>query len=138
MSTQTFRREIDEVLARREKLKRLNARLWRFLAKWEPRLAVHVSSWRITDAKQYWATTDGNKSEIWFAADLADMPPAFVEVIVVYTLAHHRSAGHESDFFALMDEHLPGWRDIHGKYGKVRRPRGMVEVCSAEHLMEVQ
>ena len=110
-------REIDEALERREKIKKLRALIRRLFAKWEPRLGVHVQTWQIRDAKTYWATMDDH--EIWFAADLSDMPPAFVEVIVVHELVHQLTSGHDPEFFELMDHHLPGWRRIHARYDKV-------------------
>ena len=110
-------RDISAALARQEKLGRLRARIRRLLLKWEQRLGVSVQSWQVKDAKDYWATMDDH--EIWFAADLSDMPAAFVEVIVVHELVHQLTKGHDPEFFALMDCHLPGWRRIHARYDKV-------------------
>lgn len=108
--------EIDEALGRREKVEKLCTRIRRLLVKWEPRLGVHVKTWQIKNAKTYWATM--NKSEIWFSADLADMPSDFVEVIVVHELVHYLTDGHDLDFFELMNRHLPNWRRIYARYGR--------------------
>ncbi len=110
-------REIGEVLGRQEKIDQLRTRIRRFLAKWEPRLGVHVQMWQIKDAKNYWATMDDH--EVWFAADLSKMPPSFIEVIVVHELVHLLTNGHDPEFFELMDYHLPGWRQDHARYDKV-------------------
>jgi len=112
-------REINEVLARRDRIQRLWQRVTRLLAKWQPRVGVHVQSWQIKPAKGYWATMDENKSEIWFDEDLADMPRSFVEVIVVHELVHYRTNGHDPAFFELMDSLLPGWREVHAQYDHV-------------------
>jgi predicted metal-dependent hydrolase len=112
-------REINEALARRDKLQRLRNRIARLLKKWQPRLGVHVQSWQLKDTKGYWATMDETKNEIWFAEDLADMPSTFVEVIVVHELVHYLTNGHDPAFFELMDQHLPSWRDVHATYDQV-------------------
>jgi predicted metal-dependent hydrolase len=110
-------REIGEALEHQEKIRKLCTRIRRLLAAWEPRLGVHVQTWRIKDAKTYWATM--NDHEVWFAADLSEMPAAFVEVIVVHELVHQLTGGHDPEFFELMDRHLPGWRQTHARYDEV-------------------
>ena len=110
-------REIGEALGRQEKISQLRARIRRLLMKWEPRLGVHVQTWRIKDAKTYWATM--NDHEVWFAADLSKMPSDFIEVIVVHELVHRLTNGHDPEFFELMDRHLPGWQRVHARYDKV-------------------
>ena len=111
--------EINAALARRDRVQRLHHRVTRLLAKWQPRVGVAVQRWKIKPAKSYWATMDEDKSEIWFAEDLADMPRSFVEVIVVHELAHYRTNGHDPDFFELMDSLLPGWRAVHEQHDQV-------------------
>lgn len=120
-----LRREIDEALNRHEKIEKLRARIRRLLVKWEPCLGIHVQTWKIKNAKSYWATMDERKSEIWFSAGLADMPSDFVEVIVVHELVHYLTDGHDPDFFELMDHHLPGWRRIYARYGRYDEVPGL-------------
>jgi predicted metal-dependent hydrolase len=121
MKTSTYRlnREIDEALDRRKKVEALRRLIQRLLAKWQPRLGVHVQTWRIKDAEDYWATMDEHQSEIWFSAHLAETLPAFIEVIVVHELVHYLTHGHDPEFFELLDRHMPGWRRIHALYDEV-------------------
>jgi predicted metal-dependent hydrolase len=116
-SSRQLGREIDKALGQRTKIKKLRALIQHLLTKWKPRLGVHVQTWQIKDAKTYWATTEDH--EIWFAADLSNMPPAFVEVILVHELVHQLTNGHDPAFFELMNLHLPGWQRIHARYDKV-------------------
>jgi hypothetical protein len=112
-------REIEENLAAYKKTASLQRRVQRLLVKWEPRLGVHVHTWKIKDAEDYWATMDERRSEIWFSSHLAKTSPAFVEVILVHELVHYLTKGHDPAFFALMDYHVPGWRRIHARYDEV-------------------
>lgn len=118
MKANDLKREINSALSRHESAAKLRKRIKRLLAKWEPRLGIHVQKWQIKDAKKYWATMDETRNEIWFGADLAGMPPKFVEIIVVHELIHYLTQGHDHDFFRLMNRHLPGWRRIYERLGR--------------------
>lgn len=95
----------------------LRARIGQLVKKWEPRLKVRAPKWTLRDSKNYWASEGAD--DIWFNARLADMPPGFVESIVVHELVHLRTDGHDPLFFKLMDQHLPSWRRLHEKYAEV-------------------
>lgn len=115
--SQTPRRRPGRGIAEDDDVERLRVRIGRLIKKWEPRLHVHVPKWSLREMNTYWAS-EGAK-DIWFNTKLADMPPAFVESIVVHELVHLRTDGHDPLFFKLMDQHFPSWRRLHEKYAEV-------------------
>jgi predicted metal-dependent hydrolase len=58
-----------------------------------------------------WGTCVPARGRIWLNVALVTRPPALLEYVVVHELAHLREASHGRAFQALMDEHLPDWRE---------------------------
>jgi predicted metal-dependent hydrolase len=111
MKWSTLLADLDESKAR----KRLHDRIQRLLDKWQPILGVHIHSWDMREMKNYWGSSNKAIGHILFNAELAKLPPRYVEYIVVHELAHHLTDGHDARFYALMDKYLPGWRRMQVK-----------------------
>lgn len=111
MKHATFQRDLAES---REK-QQLHDRLQRLIDKWEPRLGVHVQHWDMRPMKNYWGSTNREIGHTTFNTEIAKLPPKYVEYLVVHELAHHRTNGHDQQFYGLMDQHLPGWRKMQAK-----------------------
>lgn len=94
----------------------LRTRLQILIDLWEPTLGVNVRAWDIKKLKTYWASVNESERLITFNEKLADMPDAFVEVIVVHELVHLLTDGHDKKFYTLMDRHVPNWVRLHAKY----------------------
>ena len=58
-----------------------------------------------------WGSCTKARRTIRFNLRLAQMPPSCVEYVVVHELTHLRVLNHGPEFKALMDAHLPDWRD---------------------------
>lgn len=108
MKWSTLKADLDESLVR----KRLRDRIQKFLNKWQPLLGVQINSWDVRQGKRYWGTSNKDTAHITFNTELAKLPPRYIEYIVVHELVHHRTDGHDPRFYALMDQHLPGWRKM--------------------------
>jgi predicted metal-dependent hydrolase len=119
MRWKTLLRDLDESKERT----RLRARIQRLLDKWQPILGVTLGDWDIRKMKRYWGSSrkagcdafacrDGH---ITFNSDMAQLPPRFVEYLVVHELVHHLTDGHDKKFYTLMDKHVPGWRKMQSK-----------------------
>jgi predicted metal-dependent hydrolase len=102
-------REIAEHRAREDLL----ARVRKLLAKWQPILGVKVGEVHTRKMKSYWASINEHDKRMWVSLDLASQPPKYLEYVVVHELVHMLTDGHDAKFYALMDQHLPGWRKTH-------------------------
>lgn len=94
---------------------RLKRRIQRLLDKWQPILGVTISDWELRKMKNYWGSANNATGHIIFNAELAKLPPRYVEYIVVHELVHQVTDGHDARFYKLMDKHLPGWRRLQAR-----------------------
>ncbi len=91
----------------RQELKKLIPAL---LGEWQARLGVRVTGWGIKRMKTKWGSCSVDAGRIWLNVELAKKPPQCLEYILVHELVHLRERRHNDRFLALMDEHLPDWR----------------------------
>lgn len=82
------------------------------IAAWEPRLGVSVAEWRIRRMKTRWGTCSIKARRIWINLDLATKSPECLEYLVVHEMVHLLEPSHNARFKALMDRHLPNWREL--------------------------
>jgi len=111
MKWSTLLSDLNESLER----KKLRERIKRLIDKWEPILGVQINSWDVRPGKRYWGTSNTETSHITFNTAMAKLAPRFIEYLVVHELVHHRTDGHDTRFYALMDQHLPGWRKMNAQ-----------------------
>jgi predicted metal-dependent hydrolase len=99
----------DRVLQRwyRRQLRKLIPPL---LEKWQAALGVTVAYWGIKKMKTKWGACNPAARRIWLNLELARKPPQCLEYLVAHELAHLRERHHNDRFLALMDRHLPQWR----------------------------
>ena len=91
----------------REQLRRLTPPI---LAKWEAILGVEAAAWGIKKMKTKWGACSTGARRIWLNLELAKKPVQCLEYIVVHELVHLIERHHNDRFIALMDRHLPRWR----------------------------
>lgn len=80
------------------------------LEKWQPVLGVQVAAWGVKAMKTKWGSCNASARHVWFNLELAKKPVQCIEYIVVHELAHMLEKRHNEQFMALMDRHLPHWR----------------------------
>jgi predicted metal-dependent hydrolase len=80
------------------------------LAKWQPRLGVQLSFCGIKKMKSKWGSCHRPSRRIWLNLELVKRSAASLEYIVVHELAHLIEPNHGARFKAILDEHLPDWR----------------------------
>jgi len=99
----------EAILSRwyREQLKTLIAPL---LEKWQPILGVQVSDWGIKKMKTKWGSCNAASRRVWFNLELAKKPAQCIEYIVVHELAHLLERHHNERYTAILDTHIPQWR----------------------------
>lgn len=92
---------------------------------WCARLGEAGVSWKLRSMKSVWGTCHWRKRLVTYNTELARAPRPLVEYVVVHELAHLRVHDHGPRFYALMDERLPGWRDLRRRLS--RRAFGPVD-----------
>jgi predicted metal-dependent hydrolase len=80
------------------------------LAKWEAILGARAAAWGIKRMKTKWGACSIGARRIWVNLELAKKPVRCLEYIVVHELTHLIERRHDERFVALMDRHLPRWR----------------------------
>lgn len=80
------------------------------LDKWQSRLGVEVADWGVRKMKTKWGSCNPSSRRLWFNLELAKKPAPCLEYIVVHELAHLLERHHNEYFTALLDTHLPQWR----------------------------
>jgi len=91
----------------REQLKALIPPL---LEKWQPVLGVQVADWGIKKMKTKWGSCNIAARRIWLNLELAKKPVQCQEYIVVHELVHLLERHHNERFTALVEAHMPLWR----------------------------
>lgn len=81
------------------------------IAKWEPRLKVHVERYFLQRMKTKWGSCDPRARHIRLNTELAKKPRALLEYVIVHEMAHLIEPHHGERFIALLDRHYPAWRN---------------------------
>ncbi len=89
---------------------RLQERLAFLLDLWLKRLGEGSVRWGVRDMRTEWGSCTKSRRTMRFNLQLALVPPACVEYVVVHEISHLRVPNHGPEFKALMDERMPDWR----------------------------
>ena len=95
-----------------DELKALHALLAELNADWAARLGVTAFTWHTRAMKSMWGCCHWRTRRISYNAELARVPRALVEYVVVHELTHFDAHDHGPGFRALMGARLPGWVDL--------------------------
>jgi predicted metal-dependent hydrolase len=77
---------------------------------WSRRLKVKPQRIRVQQMTRKWGSCS-TAGTITLAADLIDQDEAFQDFVIAHELLHLRVPNHSKLFTALMNAHLPGWRN---------------------------
>jgi len=83
----------------------------RSMAHWAPAMHVEPQFLGIRSMRTRWGTCVPQVGRIWLNLELVRRPPSDLEYVVVHELAHLREGSHGRRFVAIMDRHLPDWRE---------------------------
>ena len=87
----------------------------RRIPKWENITGLKCSSWQTKYMTTRWGTCNTQTKKIWFNLQLAKKPIECLEYVILHELAHTKVRNHGADFIAIMDKHMPYWREIKKK-----------------------
>lgn len=96
----------------REKLKE---EITRILPKWEKLTGLHCESWQTKYMTTKWGSCNTNSRKLWFNLQLVKKTPECLEYVILHELVHLQEKTHNENFSAIMDKHMPYWRDIRYK-----------------------
>jgi len=102
--------EQREAILLRWHRQQLKALIPSLLEKWQPVLAVQVADWGVRKMKTKWGSCNPASRRVWFNLELAKKPVQCLEYIVVHELVHLLERHHNDRFAALLERHLPQWR----------------------------
>lgn len=94
---------------------RLKEQIEKYLPKWETITGLHPTSWQTKYMTTRWGTCNTKSGKIWLNLQLAKKPIECLEYVILHELVHLKVKNHGPEFVALMNEHMPFWRDIRKK-----------------------
>ena len=83
----------------------------RLIAKWEPILGIKVRRIFVRRMKTKWGSYSAKLGGIRLNTSLAKKLPQHLEYVLVHEMVHFLERRHDDRFIALMDLHLPQWRN---------------------------
>lgn len=89
----------------------LTAEVETYLPKWEKITGLYCSGWQSKNMTTRWGTCNTRTHKIWLNLQLAKKPPECLEYVILHELAHLRVKDHGPAFTAILDQHMPCWRD---------------------------
>jgi predicted metal-dependent hydrolase len=105
-STQVSRAELLKEWYRGQ----LKNELPELISKWENIIGVKCNSWGVKLMKTKWGACTTASKRIWINLELAKKPLICLEYIVCHELIHLLERTHNDRFVALMNKHMPKWR----------------------------
>ena len=82
------------------------------LPKWEARTGLHCSSWQAKYMTTKGGTCNTQPGKVWLNLQLVKRPFECLDYVILHELAHLRVRNHGAEFIAILDEHMPYWREI--------------------------
>lgn len=90
----------------------LEALLDDLFPKWEARTGLRHASHDLRRMKSRWGSCNTATKHIRFNLRLSEHLPICTEYVVLHELCHLQVPNHGAAFHALLDRHLPSWREI--------------------------
>jgi len=81
------------------------------LAKWQPVVGKRVNDWGVKKMKTRWGSCNIRERRIWLNLELAKKSLECLEYVLVHELVHLHERYHNANFYQLMGQFLPSWRE---------------------------
>lgn len=89
----------------------LKTEVEKYLPKWETITGLYCDSWQSKYMTTKWGTCNTSTRKIWLNLQLAKKPIECLEYVILHELAHLKVKNHGADFVAILDLHMPYWRE---------------------------
>ncbi|WP_298051056.1 M48 family metallopeptidase [uncultured Campylobacter sp.] len=83
----------------------------RYIEKFSPRIGRKIARVRVRTMQTRWGSCNHAKGYLNFSLSLIERDPRFVEYVVLHELAHLIHANHGADFYALIAQIMPDFRE---------------------------
>lgn len=93
----------------------LKTEIEQLLPKWVEITDFRPDSWQTKNMTTRWGTCNVKTRKIWLNLQLAKKPIDCLEYVILHELAHLEVKNHNEQFIAIMDRHMPNWREIRKK-----------------------
>lgn len=80
------------------------------LARWQPKLGLYASSWKLQRLKSKWGRCNIATKELLFNVSLVHRPVSCLEYVVLHELAHLYEASHNQRFQNFLSRYMPDWK----------------------------
>ena len=90
---------------------RLKAEIEHYLPIWSEKTGLAPSEWTVRDMKSRWGSCNTRTKKITLNLQLVHYPTVCLEYVILHELAHLRVHGHGSEFKAILDQYMPGWKE---------------------------
>ena len=91
---------------------------------WSEVLELTPTSWGVRKMRTRWGSCNPRSGRIWLNEELAPKPPEAIDYVILHDLAHLISSRHDERFVAVLNAHLPRWRQIRSELNALRPPDG--------------
>ena len=78
---------------------------------WEDKLGVKIQDWGIKLMKTKWGSCNIEKQRIWLNLELAKKPKHCLDYVILHEMIHLKERHHTDRFKALLDKHMPSWKN---------------------------
>ena len=89
----------------------LKTEVEKYLPKWEAITGLYCDGWQSKYMTTKWGTCNTSTRKIWLNLQLAKKPIECLEYVILHELAHLKVKNHGPDFVAILDLHMPYWRE---------------------------
>lgn len=89
----------------------LKTEVEKYLPKWEAITGLYCDGWQSKYMTTKWGTCNTSTRRIWLNLQLAKKPIECLEYVILHELAHLKVKNHGPDFVAILDLHMPYWRE---------------------------
>lgn len=86
---------------------------------WESRLGVKVRAYYLQRMKTRWGSCHHARGHIRLNTELVKKPRHLLEYVLVHEMSHLIVPTHDERFVALLDKHLPRWREARMELNKL-------------------
>ena len=116
MASATANRNVSQTTWSTERLQaaksRMEAQLPALLDHWGPIVGRQPSHITLRLMTSRWGSCTPKTGHIRLNLQLAELPPRFLEYVLVHEMTHLWASGHGSEFQRRMGAYLPNWREL--------------------------
>jgi len=89
------------------------------IRRWEPKLGVEVTGYFLQRMKTKWGGCNHRAGTIRLNTELVKKPRDLLEYVVVHEMLHLIAPTHSEQFFTLLTEHYPSWREARAELNEL-------------------